>query len=164
MAKFGNFVGKEDVPFTEQEEKAFTDLFTQLIVEHEDNKKVGFKYENTVQTPGSFGVSFMVDEPINKRDCKKNRIINFKGITFIVRKHKGYLDITDWSKDKEIVKDYENTPEFQYAVYIVCHGHIIRYKCRNMYYWELKEHFQYDTEIESFTFKTAIRELFNSLT
>lgn len=164
MAKFGNFVGKEDVLFTEQEKKAFTDWFTQLIVEHEDNKKVGFKYENTEQTPGSFAISFMVDEPITKRDCKRNRIINFKGISFIIRKHKGYLDITDWSKDKEIVKDYKNAPEFQYSVYLICHGNIIEYKCRNSYSWQLKECFQYDTEIESFNFQTAIRQLFNALT
>lgn len=164
MAKFGNFVGKEDVLLTEKEEKAFTDLFTKLIVEHENNNKVGFKYENTCQIPDSFSVSFMVDEPINKRDCKKNRIIDFKGITFIVRKRKGYLDITDWSKDKEIVKDYENAPAFQYAVYLTCHGNFAKYKGKNVHYWQLKESFQYDTEIESFTFQTAIRELFNSLT
>lgn len=164
MAKYGNFVGKEDVLITEQEKKQFTDLFTQLIVGNKRNEKVGFNFEKAEERKGSFAVSFMVDEPINKRDCNKNRIINFKGITFIVRKHKGYLDVTDWSKDKEIVKDYENAPAFQYAVYIFCYGHIIRYKCRNICGMQLKEHFQYDTEIESFTFKTAIRELFNSLT
>lgn len=167
MAKFGNFVGKENIPFTEEEKKAFTDWFTNLIVKHEDNNKVGFKFENTCQTPDSFAVSFMVDKPITKRDCKKNRIIDFKGITFRIYKAKGYLDITDWNKwtiNDKVIHDYDNAPEYQYSVYLICHGNIIEYRCKNLYSWELKERFQYDTEIESFTFQTAIRQLFNSLT
>lgn len=167
MAKYDKFVREGSIPFTEQEKELFIKHFSKLIVEHKDNDKVGFKHTNKIiDSKGSFNVHFSIDEPITKRDGKKNRIIDFKGIDFMVFKEKGYLDKTDWvnyNRETEIIKDYENAPEFQYAAYIFCYGYIIPFKCRTKWTVTLKESFQYDTEIESLTFNEAIEQLFNYL-
>ena len=100
----------------------------------------------------------MTEKPLNGRNYKGDRIIDFKGIAFLVRKQKGFLEVLD--KNGKLIKDYENAPKFQYTLSVKVNGSKISYKCRNKETISLKENFQYNTNIENFDLKTILYSLY----
>lgn len=166
MAKYGNFVGQKDLVLTEEEKQMFLDFFKEKLFIRYD--EYGFEKifteisvsEDCFTTFTDFNIydfNFMVEKPLNGRNHNGDRVFDFKGITFSIRKEIGYLELRD--ENEKIVKDYENAPTFQYSLSVRANGYKIPYKCRNKEVISLKDSFQYDTDIENFDFAIMFRSL-----
>jgi hypothetical protein len=174
MAKYGNFVAQRDLALTEEEKQMFLDFFKEkLFITY---GKYGFEKifteisvsEDCYTTVTDFKIyhfNFMVEKPLSGRNYKGDRVPDFKGITFLIRKKIGYLEVKGEyglplrDENGKIVKDYENAPTFQYSLSVDVNGHKIPYKCRNKELICLKDSFQYDTDIENFDFSIMFRSL-----
>lgn len=101
MAKFGNFVGKKDLELTNEEKEMFMNFFkTKLFNYHNCN----FEKVLTIQDVKeecytsftdfkSYYFIFKPKECLNGRNIKRDRVIDFSGISFIIRKESGFLYI-----------------------------------------------------------------------
>lgn len=158
MAKFGKLVGEKELPFTIDEISDFKKHFKAIL----ENNSIGIEFY--MRTNYLDGKSYVINfdcKKIEKRNKLKNRI-DFKGLSFIIRKKSGYIDLTDWNKTKTVIKDYINAPEYQYSVELICKGVEIAYRCRNKYAICLKNHYLFDTEISELNFKESLFDLFNN--
>lgn len=163
MAKFGNFVGKKDLELTNEEKEMFMNFFKmKLFNYHNCNfekvltiQNVEEKCYTTFTDFKSYHFIFKPKESLNGRNIKKNRVIDFSGISFIVRKESGFLEI----KNEENI----NAPEFQYTLSICIQGKQIRYKHRNIESISLKDSFQFGTELNDFDFSATFYDLYRTL-
>lgn len=175
MAKYGNFVGQKDLVLTEEEKQMFLDFFKERLFDtygKYEFKKVFTDMnvsEDCFTTFTDFKIyyfNFMVEKPLNGRNRRGDRVSDFKGITFSIRKRCGFLEIKgDFGLplidgNGEIVKDYENAPAFQYSLSVDVKGYKIPYKCRRKEIISLKESYQYGTDMEDFDLKTIFYSLY----
>lgn len=175
MAKYGNFVAEKDLALTEEEKQIFLNFFKEkFFITHEEynfkkfftNTNVSEECFTTFTDFKTYYFNFMTEKPLNGRNYKRDRIIDFKGIAFLVRKQKGFLEVLDKNgsalrdKNGNLIKDYENAPKFQYTLSVEVNGSKISYKCRNKKTISLKKNFQYDTNIENFDLKTILYSLY----
>ena len=164
MAKFGNFVGKKDLELTNEEKEMFMNFFKmKLFNYHNCNlekvltiQNVEEKCYTTFTHFKSYYFIFKPKESLNGRNIKKNRVIDFSGISFIIRKESGFLEV----KNEE---ENTNAPEFQYTLSIRIQGKQIRYKHRNIESISLKNSFQFGTELNDFDFSDTFYDLYRTL-
>lgn len=160
--KYGKFVPETKLAMSQAEIEAFEGIFKSLVNLHKGLQYMGC--ENNAYGTGSVTFKFSIPNAhLEGRDIDGNRF-TFKGLSFLCYKSKGYLDKTNWlSGAREIVKDYDNAPEYQYEVYMVCHGTTIPYRGRRSQPLEVAGHFDYDTEIHNFTFEKGLKTLFKNI-
>ena len=91
--------------------------------------------------------------PLETRDCDKNRIFGLSEITFMLYKETGYLEESDCTKN------YDGTPQFQWAVSIVANGKMIEYRCKTKTGIPLPHSYQYGTELSDFDFSDIAKYL-----
>lgn len=158
MAKYGKFVGRECLMIHNEERNAIKEHFCKLVNGLWIFSKIGLPFDK-VETLGQTLYVHFVCPTIKKRNGFGDRI-TFEGLYFAIRKQTGYLDKTDWlNHPTEIVKDYDNAPEYQYECYMYAKGTEIPYRYRNVTGIFLEEHFDYDTEYNNFTFYKALNQL-----
>lgn len=164
MAIFGNFVGKKDLELTNEEKEMFMNFFKmKLFNYHNCNFEKVLTIQNvkeecytTFTDFKSYYFIFKPKESLNGRNIKRDRVIDFSGISFIIRKESGFLEV----KNKE---ENINAPEFQYSLNILIQGKQIRYKCRNIESISLKNSFQFGTELSDFDFSNTFYDLYRTL-
>lgn len=178
MAKYGNFVGQKDLALTEEEKQMFLNFFKEkLFIRYE---KYGFEKiftdinvsEDCFTTFTDFKTyyfNFMTEKPLNGRNYNGDRVFDFKGITFSIRKQNGFLEIKGKDglalrdENGELIKDYEHAPKFQYTLSVRVNGLKIPYKCRNKVIISLLDSFQYDTNIEDFYLSSICYGLYRNI-
>lgn len=164
MAKFGNFVGKKDLELTNEEKEMFMNFFKMKLFNYNNCnlekvltiQNVEEKCYTTFTDFKSYYFIFKPKESLNGRNIKKNRVIDFSGISFIIRKESGFLKV----KNEE---ENTNAPEFQYTLSIRIQGKQIRYKHRNIESISLKNSFQFGTELNDFDFSDTFYDLYRTL-
>lgn len=164
MAKFGNFVGKKDLELTNEEKEMFMNFFKEKLFNYNNcnfekiliNQEVKEECYTTFTDFKSYYFIFKPKESLNGRNIRGNRVIDFSGISFIVRKESGFLEI----KNEE---ENINAPEFQYTLSICIQGKQIRYKHRNIESISLKDSFQFGTELNDFDFSATFYDLYRTL-
>lgn len=164
MAKFGNFVGKKDLELTNEEKEMFMNFFKMKLFNYNNCnlekvltiQNVEEKCYTTFTDFKSYYFIFKPKESLNGRNIKKNRVIDFSGISFIIRKESGFLEV----KNEE---ENTNAPEFQYTLSIRIQGKQIRYKHRNIESISLKNSFQFGTELNNFDFSDTFYDLYRTL-
>ena len=152
MAKYGKFVGVENLALSNKEIGNIKEHFCNLISNYPLLAKVKLVFDKLDLTDMGIHINF-VCPPIKKRNLQNNSI-TFKGITFSLYKQKGYL---------EEIKDYDNVPEYQYACYLRCDGTETLYKCRRKDIMDLINHFDYDTDYKNFIFRESLNNLVKKL-
>lgn len=159
MAKFGKFVGKEDLSFTKQEIAEFMSRFSVLVSEYDDTLLLNYY----ISPLGGLVITFNGKHK-EFRNVLGSRI-TFDGLLFVVYKQSGYIDNFDWCK-MEIIdktkseKDYESAPRFQYSVYLHVIGSEIPYRHRTKVDISPKSSFQYGTEYGDINFNESLKYLF----
>jgi len=162
MAKFGNFVGKKDLELTNEEKEMFADFFKSKLLNYRNLKNVlTFQNveENCFTSFTDFKLYYFIFKPkesLKGRNIKGDRVIDFSGITFMIRKQNGFLRV-------ENEEENINAPEFQYTLDIRIHGKQIRYRHRNMESISLKKSFQFGTELNDFEFSDTFSDLYRVL-
>ena len=162
MAKYGNFVGVENLVLSNKEIGNIKEHFCNLISNYPLLAKVKLVFDKLDITDMGIHINF-VCPPIKKRNLQKSRI-TFKGITFSLYKQKGYLEeIKEIDNRKQWIKDYDNVPEYQYACFLRCDGTETLYKCRRTDIMVLINHFDYDTDYKNFIFRESLNDLVKKL-
>ena len=162
MAKYGNFVGVENLALSNKEIGNIKEHFCNLISDYPLLAKVKLVFDKLDITDMGIHINF-VCPPIKKRNLQKNKI-TFEGITFSLYKQKGYLEeIKEIDNCKQWIKDYDNAPEYQYACYLRCDGTETLYKCRHEDIMELINHFDYDIDYKNFIFRESLNDLVKKL-
>ena len=152
--KFPSLVGTDYKDFTKEEVKALEDKFGKLIKEY-TNKD--FVVSSSIhQERLDVNITFPIIH--NQRNIYKDRIIKFSRITFMVRKHGGYLDKWDFT-----FKETNVTTDCQYSCFIRTDGIIIPYKCRRVRSFILDDIFQFGTELEDIDYHKALNYLFGNI-
>lgn len=153
------FVSEKQIELTQQEKDYFYKYFFALI--HKYNIPLAFdKVHNKNNT---YTFIFIPTTEINGRNINKDRVIDFSGVFFSVRKNIGYLDVTDWNKETTKIKDFDNAPQFQYSVQIVPCGYIKPYKKQKPQGIFVKDSYQYGTDFNDINLDNAVYELYKKL-
>lgn len=159
--KIGNFVSEKQIELTQQEKDIFYKYFISLI--HKYNIPLMFNRVIKTET-NSYYFEFQATKEIKGRNRLKDRIELFTGVSFVVQKNVGFLDVTDWKKDTKCVKDYDNAPPFQYSVNLIPCGYIKPYKKQKPRSMFVKDHYKYGTEFTDINLDNAIYDLYKILT
>lgn len=163
--KYGKFVGKKYLPFTQREIDYFVCYFKNLIKKYDDSLKLRVE-----ETEWSLTISFQCPEKRVFRNSLKSRVI-FKGIGFQIYKQKGYLDNWDWCNNKLIDpskarENYQDAPRWQYSSRMLVFGSEIPYRCRNKFMPicnGVKPNFLYGTEFDDLDYNGIVKSLFQNV-
>lgn len=163
--KFGNFVGKSHLVFTDNEKKLFKSQLKSIV----ENNNIGLKFSCSATTDSkAFYVEFKTPRIWVGRAKDKRRIF-FEAISFIFYKENGCLEIykdklKGWSKDN-VTYDTKNAPPFQYTCYIGVRGSEIRYRGRNEESILVRPTFTYGTEFSDMAteIKECVADLLNNV-
>lgn len=160
--KYGNFVGKEFLPFTEKETDAVVSVLKPQL-----EAALGKEYFSSVETEIAKGnfleVKFNFKEPFNGRNLYNETVRNADRVTFVVTKQRGYLEVRKpkYGIDGLVIDplvptgemDYDNAPDFQYGCSMLLSGEARGYRCRQ---WEKIQHwgpYTYGTEASDLTYR-----------
>lgn len=150
--KYGKFVSEKHLQMQAKEIAMFKQAIEDVI------KSTSAPFELVGLESSDYGTyyTFKATKPCKKRH-KGNRQSGIDTISVNVYKSAGFLDVTDWSTERNIRKDYENAPKFQYEAYIHINGEVIPYRCRNSVSVMLPSAFQYGTDITDYNFQSAFK-------
>ena len=133
--KYGNFVGKKNLPFTDKEKSDilyhFSILADKLIP---DLKRVYIYVPGDPEVRRLLGDSLIiavVRENHTGRNKFGSRIFGHDGFMFHIHKQSGYLEVRNGETDPDkFIRDYDNAPEFSYGCTMTYMGMEIPYRCR----------------------------------
>lgn len=158
--RYGNFVGKTDIPHTETEIKQFNEFMRDALGSANAYCAIE-RYEPSWNTEALF-IKVMLPHTLTGRDMHGNRFTT-TGLTLAVHKHKGYLEVGETFPK---MHDYENAPEFSYGAYLTFDGSMIEYRKRTRTgIWIEGAHtYAYGTEIKDLEDLTkSIRRYFDEI-
>ena len=157
--KFGEFVPEKDLLISNDE----IEMWKHFIQDYFYKFGINVECKNTMYVKHNKSYAYKTNHvnftfkvngiPSETRDCDKNRIFNLSEITFMLYKETGYLEETDGTKN------YNDAPEFQWAVSIVVNGKMIEYRCRTKTGIPLPHCYQYGTELSDFDFSDIAKYL-----
>lgn len=161
--KYGKFVSKENLVITDIEVDKFVNYFRTIINKYAQES---YSVSVTKNNNKSIVIGFKIAEPKSFRNVYGARVKNYKGVSFLLYKEKGYLENWDWYKMEKIDptkerEDYVSAPEFQYSCNFCIMGTEIPYKCRTESAIVPKHGriFQFGTELTDLDFNEAVRDI-----
>lgn len=160
--KYGKFVSENSLEISQNELDYFVNVLKDKIKEYD--LPFSFSEVKTDISLNSYHIIFNCDEEISGRNINKERIMFVNSFFVALRKSSGYLDITDWYKDKEIKKDYNNAPPFQYSTTFCFVCNYKPYKCKNTRSANVKDNYQYGTEFSDFNFDNCFSSIKEKIT
>lgn len=158
--KYKKFVNEKNLVLTQQEKDFFYQYFMNMVY----NNNLPLTFDKMEQTDkNNYIFNFIANKDIKGRNKDNERITKFTNLFVVINKSSGYLDATDWLKDNELKKDYDNAPQFQYNVVVNINGNYIPYRCKKTKQIHIPNMYQYGTEFTDINYNEYFNILSNKL-